>query len=66
MQLVKLGLLKLIEIVAEQGEERLSWSLPIINEKYPKTGSKFFNDSYLKKVEVYEPNTKIYTAQEMT
>ncbi|MGA0860444.1 MAG: tyrosine-type recombinase/integrase, partial [bacterium] len=58
-QLIDLGLLKYMEIVAKQGEERLFWSLPIINEKYSKTVSKFFNDSYLKKVGVYEPNTKI-------
>ena len=58
-QLKDLGLLKYMEIVAKQGEERLFWSLPIINEKYSKTVSKFFNDSYLKKVGVYEPNTKI-------
>ena len=48
-----------MEIVAKQGEERLFWSLPIINEKYSKTVSKFFNDSYLKKVGIYEPNTKV-------
>ena len=35
-----------MEIVAKQGEERLFWSLPVINEKYSKTVSKFFNDSY--------------------
>ena len=33
--------------------------LPEINDKYSRTVSKFFNDSYLKKVEVYEANKKI-------
>ena len=58
-KLIELGLLKYTELIKRSGEERLFWMLPEINDKYSRTVSKFFNDSYLKKVGVYEPNTKI-------
>ena len=58
-KLIELGLLKYTELIKRSGEERLFWMLPEINDKYSRTVSKFFNDSYLKKVEVYEANKKI-------
>mgnify|MGYP000013066963 FL=1 len=58
-KLIELGLLKYTELVKRSGEERLFWMLPEIHDKYSRTVSKFFNDSYLKKVEVYEANKKI-------
>ena len=56
---IELGLLKYTELIKRSGEERLFLMLPEINDKYSRTVNKFFNDSYLKKVEVYEANKKI-------
>ena len=46
-KLIELGLLKYTALIKRSGEERLFWMLPEINDKYSRTVSKFFNDSYI-------------------